>query len=88
LSPDNITEIPGRESSSRGHFSKRDLLQGGRALCSHSTHRTGGAEDHWSGQRASLSALLEPGKRAVTVRVDDVRGSLASFCRAISSTWC
>ena len=26
------------------------------------------------GQRASLSALLEEGKRAVTVRVDDVRG--------------
>ena len=26
------------------------------------------------GQRASLSTLLEPGKRAVTVRVDDVRG--------------
>jgi pilus assembly protein CpaB len=27
-----------------------------------------------AGQRASLSLLLEPGKRAVTVRVDDVRG--------------
>src|SRR5436309_2951169 len=26
------------------------------------------------GQRASLSALLDQGKRAVTVRVDDVRG--------------
>lgn len=26
------------------------------------------------GQRASLSALLEPGRKAVTVRVDDVRG--------------
>src|SRR6476469_6274268 len=27
-----------------------------------------------SGQRASLAALLEPGMRAVTIRVDDVRG--------------
>jgi Flp pilus assembly protein CpaB len=27
-----------------------------------------------AGQRASLSLLLQPGKRAVTVRVDDVRG--------------
>jgi Flp pilus assembly protein CpaB len=26
------------------------------------------------GQRASLAAVLEDGKRAVTVRVDDVRG--------------
>ena len=27
-----------------------------------------------AGQRASLSALLDDGKRAVTVRVDDVKG--------------
>ncbi len=33
-----------------------------------------------SGQRASLAALLDPGMRAVTIRVDDVRG-VAGFVR-------
>jgi pilus assembly protein CpaB len=33
-----------------------------------------------SGQRASLAAVLEPGMRAVTIRVDDVRG-VAGFVR-------
>jgi len=38
------------------------------------------------GQRALLSSLLDEGKRAVTLRVDDVRGVSGSFCRGISST--
>ena len=38
------------------------------------------------GQRGSLSTLLDDGKRAVTVRVDDVRGELVLFCPAIGST--
>jgi hypothetical protein len=57
--------------------SKDDLHQGGRRTVLYPLKRgepvlrsrvTG------AGQRASLAALLEDGKRAVTVRVDDVRG--------------
>src|SRR5262249_9555631 len=57
--------------------SREELLKGGRRVALAPIQRdepilktkvTG------PGQRASLSALLEQGKRAVTVRVDDIRG--------------
>src|SRR5207248_5349657 len=40
-----------------------------------------------AGQRASLSLLLEPGKRAVTVGSMTCAALRASSYRAISSTW-
>ena len=30
------------------------------------------AQDHWPGQRATLSALVKPGMKALTIRVNDV----------------
>jgi pilus assembly protein CpaB len=79
LSPDNITEIPWAATAMpEGAFvSKDDLLQGGRRVILSALDRNEPvlrSKVTGPGQRASLSALLEPGKRAVTVRVDDVRG--------------
>jgi pilus assembly protein CpaB len=79
VTPDSIVEIPWYANTlPDGAFaSKDDLLQGGRRTVLYPLKRgepvlrsriTG------AGQRASLAALLEDGKRAVTVRVDDVRG--------------
>jgi pilus assembly protein CpaB len=79
VTSDTVVEIPWYASTlPDGAFaSKDDLLQGGRRTVLYPLKRgepvlrsriTG------AGQRASLAALLEDGKRAVTVRVDDVRG--------------
>ena len=79
LSRDNVTEIAWASPQlPDGAFASRDQLlkDGRRAVLSPvgknepilSSKITG------AGQRASLSALLEDGKRAVTVRVDDVKG--------------
>jgi pilus assembly protein CpaB len=79
VTSDSVVEIPWYASTlPEGAFaSKDDLLLGGRRTVLYPLKRgepvlrsrvTG------AGQRASLAALLEDGKRAVTVRVDDVRG--------------
>ena len=79
LTSDNVSEIPWYPNTlPEGAFaSKDDLLSGGRRTVLYPLKRgepvlrtkvTG------AGQRASLAALLDEGKRAVTVRVDDVRG--------------
>ena len=79
VSPDSITEISWiAKSLPEGAFvSKDELLKDGRRVVLSPLGRgepvlrskvTG------PGQRALLSALLEAGKRAVTLRVDDVRG--------------
>jgi pilus assembly protein CpaB len=79
LTSDNVTEIPWyTKLLPEGAFAtKDDLLNGGRRTVLYPLKQgepvlrskvTG------PGQRASLAAVLEDGKRAVTVRVDDVRG--------------
>jgi pilus assembly protein CpaB len=79
LTRDNVSEIPwSSEKMPEGAFATRDdLFKDGRRVVLApmqknelilKTKITG------PGQRASLSSLLEDGKRAVTVRVDDVRG--------------
>jgi pilus assembly protein CpaB len=76
---ENVDEIPWYTSTlPEGAFAtKDDLLSGGRRTVLYPLKRgepllrskvTG------PGQRASLASALEDGKRAVTVRVDDVRG--------------
>jgi len=78
LNSSNLSEIPWPSKMPEGAFaSKEELLKDGRRVALGPIQRdelilktkiTG------PGQRASLSALLDQGKRAVTVRVDDVRG--------------
>jgi pilus assembly protein CpaB len=79
LTRDNVAEIPWPAGKMpEGAFTTRDeLFKDGRRVVLApmqknelilKTKITG------PGQRASLSSLLEDGKRAVTVRVDDVRG--------------
>ena len=79
VTADNVSEIPWYTSTlPEGAFAtKADLLNGGRRTVLYPLKRgepllrskvTG------PGQRASLAAVLDEGKRAVTVRVDDVRG--------------
>ena len=79
MTPDNIVEIPWFSNAlPEGAFAvKDDLLSGGRRVVLSPLKRgevvlrsriTG------PGQRASLASLLDEGKRAVTVSVDDVRG--------------
>src|SRR5262244_3109161 len=79
LTPENVAEIPwAARSLPEGAFaSKEELFKyGTRSVLSAldrnepvlKTKITG------PGQRGSLSVILEEGKRAVTVRVDDVRG--------------
>ena len=79
MTPDNIVEIPWFSNAlPEGAFAvKDDLLNGGRRVVLSPLKRgepvlrskiTG------PGQRASLASLLDEGKRAVTVSVDDVRG--------------
>ena len=79
MTPDNVVEIPWFSNTlPEGAFAvKDDLLNGGRRVVLSPLKRgepvlrskiTG------PGQRASLASLLDEGKRAVTVPVDDVRG--------------
>jgi len=79
VTPDSVAEIPwASKVLPEGAFvTKDELLNNGRrvVLAALATNEpilrskvTG------PGQRASLSSLLQEGKRAVTVRVDDVRG--------------
>src|SRR5882672_7718883 len=79
VSPDNVAEIPwAAKALPEGAFvSKDDLLKDGRRVVLSAFDRNEPilrSKVTGPGQRASLSSLLEPGKRAVTVRVDDVRG--------------
>jgi pilus assembly protein CpaB len=79
VTADNVSEIPWyTKTLPEGAFATKDeLLNGGRRTVLYPLKQgepvlrskvTG------PGQRASLAAVLEEGKRAVTVRVDDVRG--------------
>jgi pilus assembly protein CpaB len=79
MTPENVVEIPWFSNAlPEGAFAvKDDLLNGGRRVVLSPLKRgepvlrskiTG------PGQRASLASLLDDGKRAVTVSVDDVRG--------------
>ena len=79
VTAENVSKIPWFTTKlPEGAFaSKDDLLAGGRRTVLYPMKQgepvlrskvTG------AGQRASLAAVLEEGKRAVTVRVDDVRG--------------
>lgn len=79
LSRDNLAEIPWAAARlPDGAFATRDeLFKEGRRVVLQPMQRSEPILKHkitGPGQRASLSALLEEGKRAVTIRVDDVRG--------------
>ena len=76
---DSIIEIPwGAAALPDGAFASRDeVLKDGRRVVLAPFDRNEPilrSKITGPGQRGSLSALLEEGKRAVTVRVDDVRG--------------
>jgi pilus assembly protein CpaB len=76
---DDVTEIPwGTKNVPEGAFAtKEDLLKGGRRVVLSPLARNEAvlrSKVTQPGQRGSLSSLLENGLRAVTVRVDDVRG--------------
>jgi pilus assembly protein CpaB len=79
LTPDNVSEIPWPEPKlPEGAFAtKTDLLKDGRRVVLSAMERSEMVlrpKVTAPGQRASLSGLLEEGQRAVTVRVDDIRG--------------
>jgi pilus assembly protein CpaB len=79
LSRENLTEISWAAAKlPEGAFATRDqLLKDGRRVVLTPMQRSEPIMNNkvtGPGQRASLSALLDEGKRAVTVRVDDVRG--------------
>jgi pilus assembly protein CpaB len=79
LSRENVNEIPWAAGAlPDGAYATRDeLFKDGRRVVLTAMQRGElilKAKITGPGQRASLSALLEEGKRAVTVRVDDVRG--------------
>src|SRR6266700_1530859 len=79
LTPDNVSEIPSTSSQlPEGAFAtKTDLLKDGRRVVLTAIERSEmitRPKVTAPGQRASLSVLLEEGQRAVTVRVDDIRG--------------
>ncbi|MBR1251475.1 Flp pilus assembly protein CpaB [Bradyrhizobium sp. AUGA SZCCT0169] len=79
LTPDNVSEIPWTEPQlPEGAFAtKTDLLKDGRRVVLTAMERSEmivRPKVTAPGQRASLSVLLEEGQRAVTVRVDDIRG--------------
>ncbi len=79
LSPENVKEIPWSTSAlPDGAFATtRELLNDGRRMALASIARNEPVmrgKITAPGQRAALSSMLDPGKRAVTVRVDDVRG--------------
>jgi pilus assembly protein CpaB len=79
LSESNVAEIPwASRSLPEGAFAtKQDLLKDGRRVVLSQLDRNEPvlrSKVTAPGQRGSLSALLDEDKRAVTVRVDDVRG--------------
>ena len=79
MTPDNIVEIPWFSNTlPEGAFAvKDDLLSGGRRVALSPLKRGEAvlrSKITGPGQRASLASLLDEGKRAVTVSVDDVRG--------------
>jgi pilus assembly protein CpaB len=79
VTADNVSEIPWyTKTLPEGAFAtKDDLLSGGRRTVLYPLKRGEPllrSKVTRPGQRASLAAVLDEGKRAVTVRVDDVRG--------------
>jgi len=79
LNRENVTEIPWASGKMpEGAFATRDeLFKDGRRVALSPLQRNElvlKTKITGPGQRASLSSLLDEGKRAVTVRVDDVRG--------------
>jgi pilus assembly protein CpaB len=79
LSEDNVSEIPwtGAQLPDGAFAKKIDLLKDGRRIVLTAIDRSEvilRPKITAPGQRASLSILLDEGQRAVTVRVDDVRG--------------
>jgi pilus assembly protein CpaB len=79
LTADNLTEIPWTAGNfpDGAYATKRDVLKDGRRMALASISRNEPIlHDKITapGQLATLSTVLEPGKRAVTVRVDDIRG--------------
>jgi pilus assembly protein CpaB len=79
LTNDNTKEIPwAAKALPTGAFaSKHDLFAGGKRISLaviQSDEPILSSKVTGPGERASLSTLLDPDKRAITVRVDDVRG--------------
>jgi pilus assembly protein CpaB len=79
LAENNVSEIPwAGPQIPEGAFAKKiDLLKDGRRIVLSPMERSEmiiRPKVTAPGQRASLSVLLEEGQRAVTVRVDDIRG--------------
>jgi len=79
LTADNVSEIPWNAGGvPDGAFAtKQDLLKDGRRMALAAIARKEPilrGKITAPGQRATLSTTLDPGGRAVTVRVDDVRG--------------
>jgi pilus assembly protein CpaB len=79
LTPDSVIEIPWFSNTlPEGAFAvKDDLLDGARRVVLSPLKRGEAvlrSKITGPGQRASLASLLDEGKRAVTVSVDDVRG--------------
>src|SRR5436853_6220182 len=79
LTPENLTEISWASGNvPEGAYATRDeLLKDGRRVVLAPLQRNElvlKTKITGPGQRPSLSALLDEGMRAVTVRVDDVRG--------------
>ena len=79
LTAENLSEIPWNAGElPEGIFATtRDLLKDGRRMALAPIARKEPilrSKITAPGQRATLSTTLDPGKRAVTVRVDDVRG--------------
>jgi pilus assembly protein CpaB len=79
LSRENVKEIPWNTSAfPEGAFATtQEVLSNGRRMALASIARNEPvlrSKITAPGQRAALSSMLETGKRAVTVRVDDVRG--------------
>ena len=79
LSPDNVIEIPWSSAQlPDGAFkTSADLLKDGRRVVLSKIEKNEpvlASRVTGPGQRGSLSALIDPGMRAVSIRVDDVRG--------------
>jgi pilus assembly protein CpaB len=79
LSDDNVVEIAwgGRDLPDGAFASRQELFKDGRRAMLATVTRNEpilSSKITGPGQQASLSSTIEDGKRAVTVRVDDVRG--------------
>jgi pilus assembly protein CpaB len=76
VTADNVSEIPWAAAAlPEGAFAtKDDLLKDGRRVVLSPLAPNEPVLRSKTGERGSLSSLLQEGKRAVTVRVDDVRG--------------